>query len=239
MIRCYIKPNKINAISFDLDDTLYDNRPIIQKAEDELTYFLHQEYPLTEELKKSDWSDLKLALFREQPELCHDTGVARTTVLSRGLRQLGYSIKEAKTGAQDGLYCFLKHRSDFSISPPVLNLLQILGQKMPLVGITNGNVDAERIGLGPLLEFVLSPGLGVRMKPAPDMFNLAINRLDISANNLLHIGDSHSADVMGARLAGCQSVWLNPGFGAENAEQIRGSLPHLEISSIEELRLLI
>ncbi|NRD75739.1 HAD-IA family hydrolase [Shewanella sp. VB17] len=238
-MRCYINPSNIDAISFDLDDTLYNNLPIIQKAEDELVHFLHQEYPLTARLKKSDWSDLKKALFRAQPELCHDTGLARKTVLSRGLHQLGYSIKEAETGAQDGLNCFLRHRSDFAISSPVLSLLQILGQKWPLVGLTNGNADADRIGLGPLFEFVLSPGLGVRMKPAPDMFNIAINRLGISAHRLLHVGDSHCADVMGARLAGCQSVWLNPAFGAEDMGQAKGSLPHLEISRIEDLMLLI
>ncbi|MEC4726168.1 HAD-IA family hydrolase [Shewanella sp. D64] len=238
-MRCYINPNKIGAISFDLDDTLYDNRPIILRAEAELERFMHHAYPLTTQFKRVDWFAFKRNLLKGRPELCHDTGLARIVVLTQGLCHLGYSIEEAEIGARKGLNCFLKHRSDFTVSKPVLALLQALAQKYPLVGITNGNVDAERIGLDSLLDFVLSPGDGLRMKPAPDMFNIAIDRLNISATNLLHVGDSHSSDVMGARLAGCQSVWLNPGFGVTEAGEVKGSLPHIEISNIEELRLLI
>lgn len=239
MIRCYINLTHIGAISFDLDDTLYDNRPIILKAESELERFLHHAYPLTVKFKRADWLTLKHNLIKARPELCHDTGLARVAMLTQGLCQLGYSKKEAEAGAQSGLNCFLQYRSDFTVSKPVLVLLEALAQKYTLVGITNGNVDAKRIGLGSLLDFVLSPSNGIRMKPAPDMFNIAVNRLNISAKNLLHVGDSHSSDVMGARLAGCQSIWLNPGFGATEAGVAKGSLPHIEISSIEDLKFLI
>jgi HAD superfamily hydrolase (TIGR01509 family) len=239
MTRCYINLNNIRAISFDLDDTLYDNRPHILKAESELERFLHDAYPLTIKLKRADWLTLKGNLLQVRPELGHDTGLARVAILTQGLCQLGYSKKDAEAGAQSGLNCFLQHRSDFTVSKPVIALLQALGQQYTLIGITNGNVDAERIGLGSLFDFVLSPGNGVKMKPAPDMFNIAIERLNISAADLLHVGDSHSSDVMGARLAGCQSIWLNPGFGVTEAGVAKGSLPHIEISSIEDLKFLI
>ena len=239
MIRSYINLTKISAISFDLDDTLYYNTPIILKAESELERFLHHAYPLTIKLKRTDWLTLKRNLLKVRPELCHDTGLARVAMLTQGLCQLGYSIKEAEAGAHKGLHCFLAHRSGFTVSKPVLILLEALAQKYTLIGITNGNVDAERIGLGSLFDFVLSPGEGVRMKPAPDMFNVAMERLNISPESLLHVGDSHSSDVMGARLAGCQSIWLNPGFGVTEAGVAKGSLPHIEISSIEDLKFLI
>lgn len=239
MIHCYINLTNIGAISFDLDDTLYDNRPIILKAESGLERFLHHAYPLTIKFKRADWLSLKHNLIKARPELCHDTGLARVAMLTQGLCHLGYSKKEAEAGAQSGLHCFLQYRSDFTVSKPVLGLLEALAEKYTLVGITNGNVDAKRIGLGSLLDFVLSPGHGVRMKPAPDMFNMAVDRLNISAASLLHVGDSHSSDVMGARLAGCQSIWLNPGFGVEDAAQASGTLPHIEISDISELRALL
>ncbi|ACA84788.1 HAD-superfamily hydrolase, subfamily IA, variant 1 [Shewanella woodyi ATCC 51908] len=239
MIRCYIKPEEISAISFDLDDTLYDNSPIIEKAEAELAHFLHHKYPRTSQFEREDWFALKRKLQKERPELCHDTGLARVSVLTLGLRQLGYSVKEAEAGGLEGLQCFLQYRSDFTLSQPVLELLHGLKQKYRLVGITNGNVDASRIGLGSLFDFVLSPGNGVRMKPAPDMFNVALDRLNIPAVQLLHVGDSHSSDVVGARLAGCQSLWLNPAFGRSKVEQAKAYLPHIEIDNIKQLKLLI
>ena len=108
-----------------------------------------------------------------------------------------------------------------------------------LVGITNGNVDAHRIGLGELFEFVLHPGNGTRMKPYPDMFYQACHRLDISCDQLLHLGDSFKADVQGARRAGCQSAWLNPAFDREPDEPGIGCLPHITITSLSNLSLLI
>jgi len=42
----YYRPLKpFKAISFDLDDTLYDNQPIIKKAEDEILAYLNQKHP--------------------------------------------------------------------------------------------------------------------------------------------------------------------------------------------------
>ncbi|MGL6123896.1 MAG: HAD-IA family hydrolase, partial [Shewanella sp.] len=108
-----------------------------------------------------------------------------------------------------------------------------------LVGITNGNVDAERIGLGETFEFVLHPGHGVQMKPAKDMFELACSRLKIAPQHLLHVGDSMNADVRGARLAGCQSVWLNPSFGQQASLPIAVLLPHLEITQLDALLELL
>ncbi|EGM71763.1 HAD-IA family hydrolase [Shewanella sp. HN-41] len=234
-MRCYLRPQNIHAISFDLDDTLYNNQPYILNAEAELTQFLHQSFPLTAAWQPQDWRRLKLLLLQQMPELAHDTTAARVATLRQGLLQLGYSESEAERGAAEGLACFYFHRSHFQVSSEVLSLLRRLSQRFRLVGITNGNVDAGRIGLGDTLEFVLHPGNGVRMKPAKDMFDLACTRLDIYPEQLLHVGDSLNADVRGARLAGCQSVWLNPSFGQVESLPIAALLPHMEIAALGSL----
>lgn len=234
-MRCYLRPQHIQAISFDLDDTLYDNLPHIINAEAELATFLLQTYPLSQAWQPHDWRRLKLQLLQQNRELAHDTSAARLATLRQGLIQLGYSATEAERGAEQGLACFYFYRSHFQVSDEVLLLLNRLSQHFRLVGITNGNVDAERIGLGETFEFVLHPGNGVHMKPAKDMFELACSRLNIAPQHLLHVGDSMNADVRGARLAGCQSVWLNPSFGRVDSLPIAALLPHLEIASLDAL----
>lgn len=234
-MRCYLRPQNIQAISFDLDDTLYDNQPYILNAEAELTQFLHRTFPLTKAWQAFDWRRLKLQLLQQIPELAHDTSAARVATLRQGLLQLGYCESEAERGAKEGLDCFYFHRSHFKVSDAVLSLLKQLSGHFKLVGITNGNVDPERIGLGDAFEFVLRPGQGVHMKPAKDMFYLACTRLDIGPQHLLHVGDSMNADVRGARLAGCQSVWLNPSFGQVASLPIAALLPHLEVASLDSL----
>ena len=48
-----LKPFK--AISFDLDDTLYDNRPIIKKAEKDFIVYLNETYAELSELNAHQW----------------------------------------------------------------------------------------------------------------------------------------------------------------------------------------
>ncbi len=234
-MRCYLRPQDIQAISFDLDDTLYDNLPHILNAEAELATFLQQAFPLSRVWQNHDWRSLKLQLLQQHRELAHDTSAARLATLRQGLIQLGYSVMDAERGAEQGLACFYFHRSHFRVSDEVLLLLKRLSEHFRLVGITNGNVDAERIGLGDAFEFVLHPGNGVQMKPAKAMFDLPCTRLNIASTHLLHVGDSMNADVRGARLAGCQSVWLNPSFGRIDSLPIAALLPHLEITSLDAL----
>lgn len=238
-MKIYLRPHSFSAISFDLDDTLYDNAPIIRAAEQSLLEFLNYRYPETQRWQRTDWLELKKRLIQNHPELAHDTTAARLIMLEQGLLGLGYSRGESEEGANAGLNHFLAERSAFTVSKPVIKLLETLSEQYPLIGITNGNVDAEKIGLGSVLDFVLHPGQGTRMKPYPDMFYSACRRLDIPLHYLLHIGDSHSSDVVGARRAGCQAIWLNPGFGRQILQQAGHPLPQIEIERLEELDSLV
>ncbi len=46
-------------------------------------------------------------------------------------------------------------------------------------------------------------------KPSPRVFQQALAVLGLSAEEVLHVGDSLSADVAGARAAGIGAVWVN------------------------------
>lgn len=238
-MQIFIRPQAFEAISFDLDDNLYDNRPIIVAAEKALQQFLHQNYPKATAWQFDDWRALKSHMLRQLPQLRHDTSKARLRMLELGLIELGYDRGAAQAGAKAGLAHFSLHRSNFKVSDEVLELLAQLKQKYRLVGITNGNVDYQRIGLGDLLEFVLHPGLGYPQKPAADMFKVAANKLELPLNKILHVGDSAKSDVDGARAAGCQAAWLNPGFGVTQKSLAQHQLPHIEISSILQLKQLL
>ncbi|QLE84024.1 HAD-IA family hydrolase [Shewanella sp. Scap07] len=233
-----IRPAFINTISFDLDDTLYDNRGYIQAAEQALLNFLALQFPRAKAWHSRDWLNLKQRLVKAKPLLGHDTTAARLATLEQGLLIAGYDKSQATAGAQQGLALFLDKRSDFTVPSEVLLQLKSLQSQYRLVGITNGNVDANRIGLGEVFEFVLHPGEGMRMKPYPDLFYKACRQLHISHKQLLHVGDSYTADVQGARRAGCQAAWLNPAVGREAITPQQGQLAHIEFSNIDQLQQL-
>lgn len=239
MISIAIRPQPFAAISFDLDDTLYDNRPILVHAEKQLMDFLAEQYPRSTQWRAEQWLNLKRQLVQQTPSLVHDTSAARLATLESGLQLLGYTKAEAKQGAVDGLSYFLHYRSNFTLSDEVLSVLKQLATRYRLIGITNGNVDGKRIGLGEVFEFVLHPGKGIRMKPYSDLFRQAVVRLDLTTADLLHVGDSYKADVQGARLAGCQAAWLNPGVEHQPQPLGHGVLPHIQLSQLSQLLQLL
>ncbi|WP_299571939.1 HAD-IA family hydrolase [uncultured Shewanella sp.] len=232
----YLRLRPFKAISFDLDDTLYHNAPHIIKAESKLSLFMQEQFNVPDAWGLTQWRELKAKVIAVHEELAHDTTAARYEVLRQALIQWDYSEVEASQGAQQGLECFCFHRSDFKVDLSVLKLLTDLGEHYPLVGITNGNVDARRIGLDDVLEFVVHPGHGVRMKPYSDLFDLSCQHLEIEHQDLLHIGDHPISDVLGSRAAGCQSLWLNLNPG--NNQQARHILPHIEVDELQEISLL-
>ncbi|MGS0729118.1 HAD family hydrolase, partial [Shewanella sp. 0m-11] len=80
---------------------------------------------------------------------------------------------------------------------------------------------------------------GFKQKPSSDMFTHAADKLALPLSRILHVGDSAKSDVDGARKAGCQAVWLNPGFGVTEKSIANRQLPHIEIASVLQLRDLI
>jgi HAD superfamily hydrolase (TIGR01509 family) len=234
----YQRLQTFSAISFDLDDTLYNNLPYVMHASEQLFWFINQTYPATTAWNVDQWQQLKHALFTRHPELAHDTSAARYAMLHQGLLHFNYSEIEASKGAQDGMTCFHHHRSNFTIDNNVMQLLERLSQRYRLIGITNGNVDTQRIGLDKVMQFVLHPGHGVKMKPAADMFTLACRQLDIRPSALLHVGDHPLSDIAGAKMAGCQSVWLNPCM-QQRHKKAQPVLPHIEINQLDLLLELL
>ena len=234
-MRCFLNLKPIKVISFDLDDTLYDNRPYILKAEAEFLSFMQQHYPAEHQWQSEYWRAEKHKLETEQPEISHDTWQSREQNVKRILLNMGLNQQDASSGAKAGLEHFLHYRSNFNVSQQSLELLNELKQKYRLIGISNGNVDSKRIGFSDQFEFVLHAGNGLKMKPAPDMFALACARLNVKPEEVLHVGDNFEADVVGARLFGCQAAWLNPAFGGDKQVLPNALLPHISLESVFEL----
>lgn len=72
-------------------------------------------------------------------------------------------------------------------------------------------------------------------KPGPAIFRLALSRAGVPAGEVVHVGDSLSADVEGARNAGLRPVWLDrdgrsEGSNVPTIRDLRGLVPLLERS---------
>ncbi len=226
----------IRAISFDLDDTLYDNRPVIEHAEQWMVEHMRDRYLASAMYDRVWWLQLKHELQHLDPSLKDDVSRCRIAMLEVGLQRGGMPAEIAKNEAQRCFAEFLEVRSQVAVPPESIEVLKQLSRHFPLVVITNGNVLLERIGLDGHFKHVLKAGNGQRMKPAPDLFRLMAARLELQPQQILHVGDDVTTDVFGAIRNGYQAAWIN-----NQGQDWRSlhTLPHLMLQDIRDLLTLI
>lgn len=226
----------IRAISFDLDDTLYDNRPVIEHAERWMVAHMRDRYLETAMFDRSWWQRLKLQIQQEQPALVDDVSLCRRVLLQRGLMAGGMAADLAHQEAESVFAHFLEVRSQVAVPETTHRVLSALAQKYPLVVISNGNVLLERLGLDGHFQHVLKAGGGFRMKPAPDLFHDMVRRLGLPPSQILHVGDDVTTDVAGAVHNGYRSAWLND--VGQDWRTLR-ILPDVMLTRLEQLLTLL
>lgn len=232
-----LKP--IKAMTFDLDDTLYDNRPVIENVEKEMVKWLYTQHPISSTVPLALWQQVKKDIAIANPDIRHDVTLWRQTQIETGLSQLGYTPDKAHRAAKEGIEHALWLRNQVDVPENTHNVMTQLAEKFPLVAITNGNVDPDKIGIGHYFKKVYKAGPDGRSKPYSDMFDASANYLNLARENILHVGDHLKTDVMGAKVAGFQACWSN--YSDKNIKNTKKSrtLPDIEIGRLEELLLLI
>ncbi|WP_243695529.1 HAD-IA family hydrolase [Rheinheimera sp. D18] len=223
----------ISVLSFDLDDTLYDNKPVIAAAEQAMLNALAKHAPVTATTDSDFWWQQRLKLAKVTPDIRHDLGRWRLLAIDAGLQSLGLSLCEAGEIAQLAYDAFMQARTRITVQLEIKQLLQQLAKQYQLIALTNGNACIDKMGISHWFEFSLQAGPAGRMKPYPDMYLKAAQRLNIAPGQILHIGDSHRADVMGALSAGCQAAWLDHHNSRVTV------LPHIRMANVQSLQQLI
>ncbi|MGQ8364585.1 HAD-IA family hydrolase [Glaciecola sp. 1036] len=230
---------RISAITFDIDDTFYDNTPIIRAAEKSLSNHIEKTYPAASALNKPDWLRFKKDALASDPSLQHDMGSQRKAVLTKAFMHIQMSPELIPNAVEDCFTTFYNKRSDFSVRQEIVDVLSALAQHFSLVAITNGNVDCEAIGISNYFKHVLHAGKDGRMKPNPDMFDKASNLLAVPPANILHVGDNLEKDVKGAINAGYSSAWYADDRKMLISNEVLTVLPHIQLRSLSDLIQLI
>ncbi|MBW3698548.1 5-amino-6-(5-phospho-D-ribitylamino)uracil phosphatase YigB [Vibrio sp. T187] len=238
-MKFYRSPQPIKAMTFDLDDTLYDNWPVIARVEREMVKWFHRAHPISASMSFDSWQQVKQQVLEQQPFLKHDVTLWRHTQIKHGLMQLGYSEIQAQQAADDGIGQVLVLRNQIDIPQETHQVLEQLSLAMPLIAITNGNVDPHRIGLACYFQSILKAGPDGRAKPYPDMFLKAKQQLGLPGDAILHVGDHLVTDVQGAKRNGFQACWFNDGKLNLQQHAKATTVPDIEIHRLPELLHLL
>lgn len=225
---------KIKVIAFDLDDTLWEMRPVLIRAEEKLSAYLTQTFP---QLKYDVISmrELRYDVLKEAPELAHRVTAFRHRLIEKAMSMSGMSDEEAKEGASLALNVFLAARSDVTFFDDVLSTLALLSQEYTLGSLTNGNADIKRLGLNRYFQFSFSAeDVGAR-KPAPDLFHQAVQYTGVAAEEMVYVGDDLIQDVEAANRAGLHSIWVNRKQHELPQDMAQTSSPHATVKRIDQI----
>ena len=113
----------------------------------------------------------------------------------------------------------------FCLMPDADRVVKYLAARYPLTIISNGFKEVqyykfEHAGLAPYFTHTLiSEEVGIN-KPQPGIFEIALQRNGISADDAVMIGDSYSSDIAGAKAAGIDQIWIHEGETEETATYI-------------------
>ncbi len=227
------------ALTFDLDDTLYDNGPVIKKTEEESVIFLQNYHPRLNHFQSIDLHRLRQELYKKEPNIYHDVTKWRWRAIHLALSKVGLSNAEATIGADAAMQNFMLWRSRIKMPEATHITLKALGTHYPLGAITNGNANPALCGIDGYFQFILRAGPDGRAKPYQDMYQLASKRLGVAAGKILHVGDDLTTDIAGALRAGFQSCWVNTQQCCLMQAANSRLLPHIEISQLASLIALI
>ena len=196
----------VRAISFDLDDTLWDFRLAVLRAEEELKMWLAQAAPGTVCVLASVEA---LPRYREQvvlqrPDLVHSPQLVRL----ESIRQVLLDAGGEPNLAAEAYAVFYRARQCAAVFDDAVPALDWLFRRYRLVAVTNGNSDLQASPLRPYFCGVLTAAKLGYGKPDQRIFRAAADAAGVPLEAVLHVGDDITLDVQGALAAGMQAAWM-------------------------------
>src|SRR5690349_14050570 len=226
------KRGVIRAIAFDLDNTLWEIEPVLNRAERILADWLHHRYPrIRERFSPADVLAMRAALLAEQPHQAHDLSFLRRETLARCAAEVGYD----REIAHEAFAVWHAARNQVEPWSEVVPALVRLKSHFRLATLTNGNADLAVIGLAHHFEVTLHAGALGCAKPDPRAYITLADSLTLKPAEILFVGDEPHADVVGPRAVGMQTVWVNRS-GAEWPDELPA--PDASVTDLDGLTAL-
>jgi putative hydrolase of the HAD superfamily len=213
--------DRLRAVVFDLDDTLYPEREYTRSGARAVALALGSPRALAE----------LLALEQEDP---------RGALYSRWLSHRG--MDEARLPGL--LRIHREHAPDLALTGEVRAMLARLRKRYRLGLVSDGRLaqqraKAEALGLAKLLDaLVFSDELGrERWKPDPAPYSRVLEQLGVQPEEAVYVGDNPAKDFLGARRAGMRSIRLRRSGGLHAAAEPSSvdAAPDAEVRTLDEL----
>ena len=189
------KSKEIKLITFDLDDTLWDNMPTITRAEIDTRKYIEERVGKIEWGDLNDFLNLREELIKEDPAIAWDISKLRKEIFRKKLAHVKpQSLRDEIV--EEAFTIFIDKRHEIELFEGVENALSELSNKYILGVLTNGNADVYRFDFGKYFKFSISSLEAKNSKPNRAHFDKALEEVE---NN----------DILFASKLGIESLWFN------------------------------
>ena len=200
---------KIKLITFDLDDTLWDNMPTIRKAEIDTRKWIEDKVGRIEWGDFDDFLNLREELIKEDESIAWDISKLRKEIFRKKLILI--EPESYRNELVDKAFeIFIQKRHKVEFYDGVEESIEQLSQKYSLGILTNGNADIFKFKIGKFFDFSISSLEAKDSKPNRSHFDQALKKINSSNySEMLHIGDHQINDVFGALSLGIEALCFN------------------------------
>jgi 2-haloacid dehalogenase len=151
----------------------------------------------------------------------------------------GFGARLGFVPAQSELHCLSESVKDWPAFPDSARALQAFKKKYKLAILSNIDDDLIAFSVQRLVQFdwIITAQQAKSYKPSLNNFHLALERIGVPKNKILHVAQSLFHDIAPAKALGLSTVWINrrhnkAGFGATPPAQAQ---PDLEVPDLQTL----
>ncbi len=168
-------------------------------------------------------------------------------VLQNTLADLGYNqiTREELKRALAEMYAVSQRRWQLEDDALVtMNTLLEAGYRMGMISNAGNDEDVQTLvdkaGIRPYFDFILTSAAERYRKPDQRIFQRVFDYWNFSPGEIVMVGDTLEADILGANNTGMVSVWITRRVKTAHNSDIRATIkPDYRIASLAELPMII
>ncbi len=201
----------VEVVFFDLDHTLWDYEANAYETLNEIfqIFDLSRGYPNADEFI-SAFRSFNHFLWDRYNKGEIDRKTIRSTRFTKILNDAG--IVDSALGEEISDYFIDICPSKNNLIEGALDLLEYLSAEYRMAIITNGFTDTQqkKLNHGKIdhyFEEVVTSESSSARKPASEIFDFAMRKMEASTTRSIMVGDNISTDIAGAKNVGMKSIW--------------------------------
>ncbi len=107
-----------------------------------------------------------------------------------------------------------RRQFEYWISPPIFEESKLFFALCPVPIYVVSNIDTNDINKALAFHDIKPAGVVTSedahtYKPKKEIFEFALRKFKLVSHEVIHIGDSITSDILGAKAAGINAIWIN------------------------------